>query len=175
MKLILWLSDYLIPLTILYIVGFGVLMRRPVYDDFAEGAKEGAGTVFRVFPTLIGLMTGVGVLRASGFLDAAGAALGRWTQAVGLSPQLLPVALVKLFSSGAATALALDIFRNNGPDSPAGLAASLMLSSTETVFYTMSIYFLSVNVKKTRYTLPGALLATAAGIAASVILAGRIS
>ena len=174
MEFILCLSDYLIPLAVFYIVAFGVLMKRPVYDDFVEGAKEGARTVLRVFPTLTGLMAGVGVLRASGFLDAAAGALGRWTRAVGLPPQLLPVAVAKLFSSGAATGLALDIFRTYGPDSRLGLAASLMLSSTETVFYTMSIYFLSVNVKKTRYTLPGALLATFAGIAASVFLAGRM-
>ena len=174
MKFILWLSDCLIPFTILFIVGFGALMRRPVYDDFAEGAKEGAKTVFGVFPTLIGLMTGVGALSASGLLDALSGALGRWIRAVGMPPQLVPVAVVKLFSSGAATGLALDIFKNYGPDSELGLAASLMLSCTETVFYTMSIYFLSVNVKKTRYTLPGALLATAAGIAASVFLAGKL-
>ncbi len=174
MKVILYLSDYIIPFVIFYIVAFGMLMRRPVYDDFAEGAKEGAKTVFGILPTLIGLMTGVGVLRTSGLLDAVSGALGRWTQAAGLAPQLLPVAIVKLFSSGAATGLALDIFKNYGPDSPLGLAVSLMLSSTETVFYTMSIYYLSVNVKKTRYTLPGALLATAAGIAASIFLAGRM-
>ncbi len=174
MRLILWLSDFLIPLTVLYIVGFGVLMRRPVYDDFVEGAKEGAGTVFSVFPTLVGLMTGVGALRSSGVLDALTDTLGQWMSAAGLPSPLLPVAVVKLFSSGAATGLALDIFKTYGPDSQLGLAASLMLSSTETVFYTMSIYFLSVNVKKTRYTLPGALLATAAGIAASIFLAGRL-
>ena len=174
MSFILWLSDHLIPLTILYIVGLGVLMRRPVYDDFAEGAKEGARTVFEVLPTLVGLMAGVGVLRSSGLLDAVCGALGRWTGVIGLPSQLLPVAVVKLFSSGAATGLALDIFKIFGPDSRLGLAASLMLSCTETVFYTMSIYFLSVNVKKTRYTLPGALLATVVGIGASVFLAGRM-
>ena len=174
MSFILWLSDSLIPFAILFIVGFGVLMRRPVYDDFAEGAKEGAKTVFGVLPALVGLMTGEGVLRASGFLDAVSGVLGRWTQMAGLPPQLLPVAIAKLFSSGAATGLALDIFQTSGPDSPLGLAVSLMLSSTESVFYTMSIYFLSVKVKKTRYTLPGALLATLAGIAASVFLAGQI-
>lgn len=174
MSFILWLSDHLIPLTILYIVGFGALMRRPVYDDFVEGAKEGVRTVFGVLPTLVGLMAGAGVLRSSGLLDAACGVLGRWTEEIGLPPRLLPVAVVKLFSSGAATGLALDIFKTYGPDSRPGLTASLMLSSTETVFYTMSVYFLSVNVKKTRYTLPGALLATAAGIAASVFLAGRM-
>ncbi len=174
MTWLLYLSDYVIPFTIFYIVGMGVMMRRPVYEDFAEGAKEGARTVFDVLPTLVGLMVGVGVLRTSGLLDAASGALGHLSEAVGIPAQLLPAALVKLFSSGAATGLVLDIFRQYGPDSELGLAASLMLSCTETVFYTMSLYFMTAKIKKTRWTLPGALLATAAGILMSVWLAGRL-
>lgn len=170
MKIILYLSDYIIPLTIFYIVGFGLLMKRPVYDDFVKGAKEGARTVAGIMPTLVGLMVGVGVLRASGFLDALGGFLGRWTEAVGFPSQLLPMALVKLFSSSAATGLALDIFRQYGPDSKLGMITSVMLSCTETVFYTMSIYFMSVKIKKTRHTLAGALLATLAGVVMSVVL-----
>ena len=174
MKFILYLSDYIIPLIIFYIVGFGLLMKRPVYDDFVKGAKEGAKTVAGIMPTLVGLMVGVGVLRASGFLDALAIFLGQWTQKVGFPSQLLPVALVKLFSSSAATGLALDIFKQYGPDSELGMMTSLMLSCTETVFYTMSIYFLSAGIKKTRYTLPGALLATFAGIVMSIMLSRTI-
>lgn len=170
MKMILYLSDYIIPLTIFYIVGFGLLMKRPVYDDFVKGAKEGAKTVAGIMPTLVGLMVGVGVLRASGFLDALAIFLGRWTDAVRFPSQLLPIALVKLFSSSAATGLALDIFKQYGPDSELGMITSIMLSCTETVFYTMSIYFMSAKIKKTRYTLAGALLATFAGVIMSVIL-----
>ncbi len=170
MKMILYLSDYIIPLTIFYIVGFGLLMKRPVYDDFVRGAKEGAKTVAGILPTLVGLMVGVGVLRASGFLDALAGFLGQWTEAVGFPSQLLPMALVKLFSSSAATGLALDIFKQYGPDSKLGMITSVMLSCTETVFYTMSIYFMSVKIKKTRYTLAGALSATLAGVVMSVFL-----
>jgi len=171
MKLILYLSDYIIPFLIFYIVGFGILMKRPVYDDFVEGAKEGAKTVFGIMPTLVGLMVAVGILRASGFLEALSAFLGPVTEAVGFPAQLVPAALVKLFSSSAATGLALDIFKQYGPDSRLGMAVSLMLSCTETVFYTMSVYFMAVRVKKTRYTLPGALVTTAVGIGVSLVLA----
>ncbi len=170
MKLILYLSDYMIPLIMLYMVGFGILMKRPVYDDFVRGAKEGARTVAGILPTLVGLMVGVGVLRASGFLDALSHGLEPWLVRAGFPAQLLPVTLVKLFSSSAATGLALDIFRQYGPDSELGMITSLMLSCTETVFYTMSIYFLSAGVRKTRYTLPGALLATMTGVFMSIIL-----
>ena len=174
MKLLLYLSDCMLPFMIFYIVGFGLLMKRPVYDDFVEGAKEGARTVLGIMPTLVGLMTGVGVLRTSGLLEFLVGRMDGWLEKVGFPPQLLPAALVKLFSSSAATGLALDIFKEYGPDSRLGLTASIMLSCTETVFYTMSIYFMSVKVKRTRYTLPGALLATGAGIAASIWLGNYI-
>jgi spore maturation protein B len=83
--------------------------------------------------------------------------------------------VVKIFSSSAATGLALDIFKEYGTDSFAGLATSLALASTETVFYTMSVYFMSVRVTKTRWTLKGALLSTIAGIIASVIIADLVT
>lgn len=167
---LVYLSRYLIPLIICSIVLFGLLMKRPVYDDFVEGAALGMQTVAGIFPTLVGLMVGVGVLRASGFLDALAGWLGPVTERLGMPSELFPVALVKLFSSSAATGLALDIFKEYGPDSQLGLMVSLMLSCTETVFYTMSVYFMSVKVVRTRYTLAGALLATLAGIAASIML-----
>lgn len=171
MKLILYLSDCAVPLVIFYIVGFGVLMKRPVYDDFTEGAKEGIRAAVSVMPTLVGLMVGVGILRSSGLLEFLVGLLDHFAGRLGVPSQLLPVAIVKLFSSSAATGLALDIFRESGPDSRLGLAVSIMLSCTETVFYTMSVYFLSVKIKKTRYTLPGALLATGIGVIVSVLLA----
>ena len=82
--------------------------------------------------------------------------------------------IVKLFSSSAATGLVLDIFKNSGPDSYAGTLTSILMSCTETVFYTMSVYFLAAKVTKTRYTLAGALLATLAGTVASVVLTAML-
>ena len=79
-----------------------------------------------------------------------------------------------MFSSSAATGLVLDIFKNHGPDSLIGLTTSIMMSCTETIFYTMSVYFLAAKVTKTRYTLTGAILATMAGVIASIVLAGII-
>ena len=123
-----------------------------------------------ILPTLVGLLVAVGVLRASGFLDLVSGLLKNLLKGTDFPTELLPLVIVRLFSNSAATGLALDLFKAHGPDSVQGLLASLFLSSTETVFYTMSIYFMSVKIKKTRYTLPGALLATLAGIVASVVL-----
>ena len=186
MNLILYLSDLILPFVIFYIVASGWLSHRPVYDDFVAGAKKGFQTVLGVMPTLIGLMTGVAVLRASGFLDFLGQLFARilsaflrvfvpeFSSSIGhldSLTELISVILVKLFSSSAATGLALDIFKEYGTDSFLGLSVSLMLSCTETIFYTMSVYFMSVKIKKTRYTLPGALIATLAGVVMSLILA----
>lgn len=174
MKILLFLSDFMIPLVIFYIVGFGFLMKRNIYEDFVEGAASGLKTVVKIMPTLIGLMTGVGILRASGFLDRLGSLLGNVLNRLGFPGELVPLTIVKMFSSSAATGLLLDIYKEFGTDSRSGLIASLILSSTETIFYTMSVYFIAAKVTKTRYTLTGALLATLAGTIASVILAGMM-
>ena len=174
MKFLIFLSEAMVPLMIFYIVGFGLLSGRPVLDDFIDGAKDGMKTVAGILPTLVGLLVSVGVLRASGFLDFLAGVLGGLTEKIHFPPELLPLAIVRMFSASAATGLALDVFKEYGTDSYVGLAASIMMGCTETVFYTMSIYFMTAKVKKTRYTLPGALLATVAGIAVSVWLAGKM-
>lgn len=173
-RMILYISDLLVPFLIFYVVAYGILMKRPVYDDFVHGAKDGFRTVIQIMPTLIGLMTAVGVLRASGFLDFLSEALSRVTDLIYFPSELVPLAVVRMFSSSAATGLALDIFQKYGTDSRLGLIASIMMGCTETIFYTMSVYFMTAKVRKTRHTLTGALLATAAGIAASVALAGMM-
>ena len=174
MKILAWISEIIIPFLIFYIVGYGMISGIAVYDSFTEGAKKGLSTVVKIMPTMIGLMMGVGILRASGFLDFLAEWIGKVTERIGISAQLVPVALVRMFSNSAATGLLLDLFQNRGVDSEVGRAAAIMMSSTETIFYTMSIYFVTAKVTKTRYTLKGALLATIAGIISSVFLAGMM-
>lgn len=169
--MITWLSRMIVPLMVFWMVGMGVLARRPVFEDFLAGARQGMGTVWKVFPTLVGLMTAVGVLRASGFLDAVGGLLQVPAGWLHFPKELVPITLVRLVSNSAAMGLLMDLFQSYGPDSFLGMAASIMMSCTETVFYCISIYFGSVRVKRTRYVVPGALLATAAGVAASIWLA----
>ncbi len=174
MQVLMYISDFIVPVVVFLIVSYGVLEKVKVYDEFVQGAKKGFYTVIKIMPTLIGLMVAVGVLRASGFLDALSNMMGNITQHFGFPSQLVPLAIVRMFSSSAATGLVLDLFKEHGTDSRIGLIASIMMSCTETVFYTMSIYFMAGKVKKTRFTLAGALLATLAGIIASVWLAGYV-
>lgn len=174
MNVFIHLSEIIIPLIIFFVVGYGMASKVKVYESFLNGAKDGLKIVVDIVPTLIGLLVAVGVLRASGFFELLGTLLSPITEKAGLPAQLVPLLIVKLFSSSAATGLVLDIFKTNGPDSYTGLVTSILMSCTETVFYTMSVYFLAAKVTKTRYTLPGALLATLAGTVASVVLAGMM-
>ena len=165
------MSDIMIPMVIFWIVGYGMVSGVKVYETFLKGAKEGLRIVVEILPTLVGLMMAVGILRSSGFFELLGKLIGPATQAVGLPTQLIPLLIVKMFSSSAATGLLLDIFKQFGTDSRLGMIASISLSCTETIFYTMSVYFMTAGIKKSRYTLAGALIATFAGLAASVLLA----
>lgn len=168
MDFILFLSDAMIPILIFWIVAYGILNRQPVYEDFIAGAKDGFSTVIGIMPTLMGLMVAVGILRASGFLELLADVLSFFVRNEIFPSELLPMSAVKLFSSSAATGLLLDIYKEFGADSYLGRLASVIMSSTETVFYTLSVYFMSVKIKKSRYAVVGALFATVAGIVASV-------
>ena len=172
MQLFLFVSDMIIPMVIFGLVCYGVLMQVEVYDTFIKGAKSGFFTVIKIMPTLIALMVAVGILRASGFLDMLSSLIGQFFDYIGFPGELVPLTVVKMFSSSASTGLLLDLYKEYGTDSYIGRIASISMACTETIFYTMSVYFLTAKVSKTRYTLPGAMLATFAGLAASVVLAG---
>lgn len=175
MQILLYLTDFIVPLVIFGIVGYGLLMKVPVYDTFIKGAKKGFLTVIKIMPTLVGLMVAVGILRASGFLELIANGIGRFTDRIGFPGELVPLTVVKMFSSSAATGLLMDIFKEYGTDSYIGGIASISMSCTETIFYTMSVYYMTARVTKMRYTLTGALLATLAGVTASVVLAGMMT
>ena len=174
MHILLYISNYFIPFLILSIIICGLTAKIDVYETFITGAKNGCRTVIRLVPTLIGLMTAVGVLRASGILEAVSELLKIPAALCHIPVPVIPIILVRIVSSSAAVGLILDIFKEYGPDSLVGNMVSIMMGCTETVFYTMSVYFMSAHIRKTRWTLPGALVATAAGIAASIFLTGQL-
>lgn len=171
MNLFLYLTNFIVPFLILAIIVYGLLMKTNVYEYFIKGARNGFLTVIKIMPTLIGLMVAVGILRASGFLEMLSSCIGQLTSAIGFPGELVPLTIVKMFSSSAAAGLLLDLYKEFGTDSLIGLIASISMSCTETIFYTMSIYFMTAKIKNSRYTLAGALIATFAGLAASVVLA----
>lgn len=172
--MISYLSNSIIPILFFIIVFYGWRQKKDVYQEFLKGVKEGFRIVFDIVPTLIGLMMAVAMFRTSGAMDI----LMKYMQPIGklfqIPIEVVPVIVAKLFSSSAATGILLDIFREYGADSQIGFLSSLILSSTETVFYTMSVYFLYINIKKTRWTLAGALFSTTAGVIASIMIVNLI-
>lgn len=176
MSAFMFLSNCIMPLLLLYIVMYALSKRVNIFDSFLSGAEDGVKVALHLIPTMVGLFVGIGVLRASGFLDWLARLVSTLLEMIGISEdilpaQLLPVIFTRPLSSSAATGLALDLFENYGPDSFIGLAASLILSCSETVVYTMSVYFGSVKISKTRYILAGGLLDTLIGVVVCIILA----
>lgn len=174
MKFLLFLSECIVPFLIFIVVAYGMMERVHVYESFIGGAKSGFRTVIGIMPTLIGLMVAVGILRASGFLDFVAQGIGKVSDRIGFPGELVPLSVVKMFSSSAANGLLIDLYKEFGTDSYIGRISSISMACTETIFYTMSVYFMTARIKKTRYTLAGALIATLAGLAASVWLAGMM-
>lgn len=167
-------SGCMIPVLIFFIVGYGIASRVNVYEEFIAGAKDGLKTVVGILPTLIGLIVATGILRTSGIFEILGKIMEPVTLRLGIVPEMISLVFVKMFSSSAATSFLLDIYKTYGTDSFAGFASSLILSSTETIFYCMSVYFVAARVTKSRYTFAGAMMATMAGVVASIVLAGMV-
>jgi spore maturation protein B len=174
MKFLIYISDYIIPFIFFYIVGMGLLSKQNVFDDFITGAKDGFKVVLDILPTLIGLMVAIGILRASGVLQIIANLLSPITNMLHFPSEVVPLVIIKMFSSSAATSLLLDIFKEHGPDSYLGRLTSIIMSSTETIFYTLAVYFMAAGVKKTRYTLVGCLIAMLTGVIASTVVTNLV-
>lgn len=164
------ISSGLMPAVVMIVVIYGVYKRTPLLDIFSEGAKNGLMTVFNILPVLIALMCASSVFVKSGMAEIFQTAVKPITDIIHFPSELMPLLSIKMFSSSAATGLITEIFKSYGPDSYIGRTASVMLACTETVFYTMSVYFSSVNVKNTRYTLFCCLVSVLCGTAASAVI-----
>lgn len=171
MNLINYISQIIIPFLFAIIVVHGFLTGTDLFSSFIEGAQEGLKTVIGILPSLIGLILAVGIFRSSGAMDILLKLFSPISSVTGFPSELTSLSLTKMFSSSAATGILIDIFKNYGPDSLIGIASSIMMSSTETVFYTLSIYSASAGVKDTRYTVVCAIIANLAGIICSYIIA----
>ena len=151
------------------VVVMALVRRVPLFEEFCIGAKEGGMAALRVFPTLLALMTAVSMLRAGGLLDQMVALLRPVAQRIGFPAEVLPTALLRPLSGSGALAALQDVLATYGADSEVGLVASVMQSSTETTFYTLSVYFGYIGVKKTGWALPAALAGDVAGMILSVL------
>lgn len=169
-NVLIYLSDYAIPIVIFYIVIMGLFTKCNLFDDFLHGVREGLKIVADIVPTLIGLMVAIGVMRASGVLNIIIKLAEPITRFIRFPIELLPLVIIKLFSSSAATSLLIDIYKQYGVDSYQGILSSVMMSSSETVFYVLAVYSAAGRIKKTRYIVLGGLFATLVGIIVSFLL-----
>ena len=157
----------LVPLTIGSIAIYAAFRRVDVYTALIQGAGSGLETLTRIIPALVGLMTAVYMLRASGALELLAVALSPVLDKLGLPSELLPLMLVRPISGSAALGVGAELISTYGPDSQLGRTAAVMLGSTETTFYTIAVYFGAVGVTKTRYAIPAALCADLTGFLAA--------
>ena len=168
MSFIKIISTFAIPVIFIVILSIGMYKKVKVYDVFIEGAKEGMATVVRIIPSLVGLLVAVAVFRASGALDILIYILKPAASFFSIPSDALPLALMRPISGSASLALVSDIIKTNGPDSFIGRVVSTMMGSTETIFYTLTVYFGSIGIKNIRYTLIAALIADFTSVIASV-------
>jgi spore maturation protein SpmA len=164
------LSPWILPGLMVAFLLFGALRRVRVYEEFVSGAKEGFQVAVRIIPYLVAVLAAIGMLRASGALDAMVAAIGPFTGRLGLPAEVLPMALMRPLSGSGAYALLAAIVKDPaiGPDSYAGMLASTIQGCTETTFYVLAVYFGAVQVRRIRHALAAGLTADLVGILASV-------
>lgn len=155
--------DLLIPLLMILTASVALTKKQDVYGALLEGGLEGLKLLLSIVPALVVLLTAVHMLRASGAVELLTKWLAPAAKVVGIPAETLPLVLIRPISGSAALAVGADLMAVHGPDSLIGRTAAVMLGSTETTFYTISVYFGAAGVKKTRYTVPAALIADFTG------------
>ena len=163
------ISTWAIPLLLAGIPAIALARGVKVYPAFVDGAKQGFETAVRIIPPLVAILVALGMLRASGAMEAATRALAPVTAWLGIPASVVPMVLVRPLSGGAALGVVGDVLRSDGPDSYAGRLVSVMAGSTETTFYVLAVYMGAAGISRYRHALPAALLADLAGFTAAVI------
>ena len=160
-------SAWLVPLLLAFTAMFGLWKRVNVYDALSQGAQEGLQTLLGILPNLVGLMTAVYMLRASGLMEVLGGLLSPVLVKLGIPPETAAMLFIRPVSGSGALAIGSELMASHGPDSYIGRVAAVMLGSTETTFYTIAVYFGAAGIKRTRYAIPAALIADLTGFMAA--------
>lgn len=157
------MTDYLVPLLLLLASALALRRQENTYDLLLSGASEGLKLLFSIVPSLILLVTAVTMLRSSGAMELLTGLLAPVFRVFGIPPETAMLVLIRPISGSAALAVGADLMAVYGVDSQIGRTAAVMLGSTETTFYTISVYFGAAGIHKTRYTIPAALMADFTG------------
>ena len=155
------LSELVVPVLLCFTACYALGKRVDVYTALTRGAEEGLNVLVHILPSLIALLTAVYMFRASGALDWLTALLAPVLTAIGIPPETTPLLVIRPLSGSGALAAGSELIETYGVDSAIGRTAAVMLGCTETTFYTIAVYFGSVGIVKTRYTIPASLCADA--------------
>ena len=161
------MADYIVPLILAVTAVAALRKREKAYDILTDGAREGFKMLLTIAPSLVVLLGAVGMLRQSGGLDALSCVLSPALESLGIPPETVLLMLIRPISGSAALAIGAELIAAHGPDSMVGRTAAVMLGSTETTFYTISVYFGAWGIQKTRYAVPAALIADFVGFLAA--------
>lgn len=157
------MTDYLVPLLLFFTVAFALGKRENPYSLMLSGAEDGLKLLASIVPALVFLLTAVYMLRSSGAMEWISHTLSPALTFFGIPPETAMLILVRPISGSAALAVGSELMRQYGPDSLIGRTTAIMLGSTETTFYTISVYFGAAGIRKTRYAIPAALFADFVG------------
>lgn len=165
-------AGLIVPSLIIALVIYALAKKVNIYKAFIEGAGEALPQLVSLLPSLAAMLAAINVLRASGALDLMVNTAAPLLNRFGVSGELAPLIVLRPFSGSASLAMMRDVMIKCGADSAEGRAATVIVGSTETIFYTMTVYFGAAGVTKTRHALPAALIAGAVGTAAGLVFAG---
>ena len=165
---------FIIPILILIIFSAAIIKKVPVYDTFVSGVKEGFMCVFKIAPYLLTMLFAIDIFRKSGALNFIVSFLKPVFSLIGMPEGVIPMFIIKPLSGSASLSMMTDIIKNYGVESREGVIAAVMMGSTETIFYTLTVYFGSCNVKRTRHSLIASIVAHVAGCIAAIYICSHL-
>ena len=165
------MMDLLVPGLMAVISCIALAGKKDVYTLLITGAADGLSILKNIVPALIVLLSAVHMLRASGAMDLMTQLLTPVCRIIGIPPETVPLVLIRPISGSAALAIGSDIMATHGVNSEIGRTAAIMLGSTETTFYTISVHFGAAGIKRTRYAIPAALIADLVGFCVAALTA----
>lgn len=169
-----YITKSIIPIIVVIIITYGMIKGKKVYEWFIEGAKEGLKVCVNIFPYLLAMIIAVNIFREAKLLDILNDIISPISSLMGLPKEIVPLVLVKPLSGSGALGILTDIVKTYGPDSYIGLIASVIMGTTETIFYTVTVYFGAVQIKKIRHTVWAAILADLTAVIVSILLVSKL-
>lgn len=169
-----YITKSIIPIIVVIILFYGMIKGRKVYEWFIEGAKEGLFVCMRIFPYLLAMIVAVQIFKGANLLDLVNNIISPLSRAIGLPEEVVPLVLIKPISGSGAVGMFTEIIKTYGADTFIGLVASVIMGTTETIFYTITVYYGAAKIKKIRHTLWAAVIADITAIIAAITVVNWI-